>query len=251
MNPADNLKKNIDTIKESSSYVNRYIRPVARKIVFSKHDPEVEFLPIAQEMLKTPPSPVGRAILMLICLFFAIALAWAYFGKVDIIATATGKIVPTGNSKIIQSLEPGEVKSIHVQDGQQVKKGDVLVEIDTTISQAEQDRLQGEMIAAQLDAARLNAALKISDTPLADFVPPDGATQQQIDLQKSQLISQVQEIKSKLAGLDGQITQNEGNQAAVSAKIDELNITIPLVKKNLWHGQAGRKQRVHFGEGLD
>jgi len=227
----DNLKRNIDTLKQSSSYVDRYIRPIARKALFSKHDPEVEFMPAALEMLETPPSPAGRAIALLICLFFATAITWSYFGTVDIIATATGKIVPSGLSKTIQPLEAGMVKAIHVQDGQEVKAGDTLIEIDTTISAAEQDRLQSEMITAELEAARLKAALKLSDNPIADFLPPDGATPQQVDLQKSQLISQVQEIKSKLSGLDSQIAQNEGNLAAVSATIDKLTKTIPLLKK--------------------
>jgi hemolysin D len=224
----DNLKRNIDSIKKSSSYVNRFIRPVMKKATFSKHDPEVEFKPAVLEMLETPPSPAGRATALLICLFFSLALVWAYFGKIDIVATATGKIVPSGLSKTIQPLEAGVVKAIHVQDGQEVKAGDTLIEIDSTISQAEQDRLKNEMITEQLEAARLTAALKISDTPLADFIAPQGATQAQLDQAKSQLVSQVQEIKSKLSGLDSQITQNEGNMAAVQATIDGLNKTIPI-----------------------
>jgi hemolysin D len=56
-------------------------------------------------------------------LFFAIALLWACIGSVDIIATAQGKIVPTGRTKVIQPLESGVVHAIHVQDGQKVKGG--------------------------------------------------------------------------------------------------------------------------------
>ena len=76
---------------------------------------ELEFLPAALEIIETPASPVGRAILFTIIAFFCIALAWATFGRVDIIATATGKIVPTSRTKIIQPLEAGVVRAIHVQ----------------------------------------------------------------------------------------------------------------------------------------
>ena len=105
----DNLKRNIDSLK-SSSYVDRYLRPVARKVVFSKHDPEVEFMPAALEMLETPPSPAGRAIALLICVFFATAITWAYFGTVDIVATATGKIVPTGRTRLSSHLKQASLK---------------------------------------------------------------------------------------------------------------------------------------------
>ena len=49
---------------------------------------------------------------------FCVALAWATLGKVDIVATATGKIVPSGRTKLIQPFETGVVRAIHVQDGQ-------------------------------------------------------------------------------------------------------------------------------------
>jgi len=234
-----NLQRNLDRLK-SSSYVGQYLKPAARKIgdscviwvkSFNKHNPEVEFLPAALEVLETPVSPAGRATALLICLFFALAIAWACIGKVDIIATATGKIIPTGHTKIVQPLETGVVRAIHVQDGQTVKAGDVLIQIDTTISQAERDRLQQELTGMQLGIARLNAAIKMSEDPLADFVAPSGASEQDVALQRFQLTSQVQEIRAKLQSLDEQIAQNEGNTQAVQATIDKLTQSIPMLKE--------------------
>jgi hemolysin D len=82
-----------------------------------------EFLPGALEVLETPASPLGRAVAATIALFFVAAVAWAYFGHVDVISSATGKIIPTGRSKVIQPLEPGIVAAIHVQDGDHVEAG--------------------------------------------------------------------------------------------------------------------------------
>ena len=158
---------------------------------FNKHDPEVEFLPASLEVLETPVSPAGRASALLICLFFALAVLWACLGKVDIIATATGKIIPTGHTKVVQPLETGVVRAIHVQDGQAVKAGDTLIEIDTTISEAERDRLQKELTGQQLDIARLKAALKVGDDPAADFVP-SAASEQDLAVQRSQLFRGIQ-----------------------------------------------------------
>jgi hemolysin D len=198
---------------------------------FNKVDPEVEFYPAALEVLETPASPLGRAIGGTILLFFTIAVLWACIGSVDIIATAQGKVVPTGRTKIIQPLEAGVVRAIHVQDGQQVKQGDVLIEIDTTISESERNRLHKELLDAQLDVARIKAALSTEDDPEKAFVVPEGAAEAQITTQKSLLHDQINEIKAKLTALDRQIAQNEGNRAAVQSTIDKLHQSIPMLEQ--------------------
>src|SRR5215469_6683763 len=115
------------------------------------------FLPAALEVIETPASPIGRAITLVLIGLFCIALTWASLGEVDIIVSAPGKIVPSGRTKVVQPFESGIVHAIYVQDGQTVKAGDVLVELDPTISGAELRHLQSDLIAAQLDIARLHA----------------------------------------------------------------------------------------------
>src|SRR5439155_12459768 len=73
---------------------------------------ELAFLPAALEIVETPPSPVGRAIGATIILLFAAALIWASAGTIDIVASATGRIVPSGRTKVIQPFETGGVRSI-------------------------------------------------------------------------------------------------------------------------------------------
>ena len=149
----------------------------------------------------------------------------------DIIATAPGKIVPTGRTKIIQPLESGVVHAIHVQDGQKVKAGDVLIEIDTTISASERDRLKNDAIRATLDTARLKAALNLDGDPVRSFVAPVGANDAQVSLQKKLLANQVDEIRAKLSDLDHQIAQNTGNRDAVASTITKLTDSIPYLQK--------------------
>src|ERR1700716_4431864 len=111
---------------------------------------DLEFLPAALEIVETPPSPIGRAIGATLIALFVLALAWACLGHVDIVATATGKIVPTGRSKVIQPFETGVVRAIRVADGQTVNAGDVLIELDPTINKGETNHLQGDLQSAQL-----------------------------------------------------------------------------------------------------
>ena len=103
---------------------------------------ELAFLPAALEIVETPPSPVGRAIGGTIIAVSASRWSGPCFGTVDIVATAPGKIMPSGRTKVIQPLETGVVRAIHVQDGQKVKAGDVLIELDPTMNDAERDHLQ-------------------------------------------------------------------------------------------------------------
>ncbi|MDO9296846.1 hypothetical protein [Bradyrhizobium sp.] len=68
---------------------------------------DLEFLPAALEIVETPVSPLPRAIAASLVGFLVLALGWACFGRIDIIATAQGKVVPAGRVKVIQPLEGG------------------------------------------------------------------------------------------------------------------------------------------------
>ena len=105
----------------------------------------------------------------------------------------------------------------------------MLIEIDSTITESERDRLQKEFIQEDLDAKRLKAALNLEDDPQKSFVPPEGASEQQIETERTLLSNQVQEIKAKLEGLDQQIAQQEGNLTAVTATVKKLTDSMPYL----------------------
>src|SRR6202140_4170480 len=194
---------------------------------------ELAFLPAALEIVETLPSPVGRAIGASIIALFVLALLWACLGHVDIVATATGKIIPTGHSKVIQPFETGVVRAIRVADGQTVNAGDVLIELDPTINEGETTHLQGDLRSAQLDIARLRAALADSDDPLAAFHPPEGADPAMVAMQRQFLVAQVAEHKAKIAALDGQKAQKEAELATISATIAKLEAIIPTIQERV------------------
>src|SRR4029450_8580069 len=150
---------------------------------------ELAFLPAALEIVETPPSPVGRAIAAAIILLFCAALVWAWWGTIDIVASATGKVVPSGRTKVVQPFETGVVRSIRVQDGQAVKAGDVLIELDPTVNAAERDHMRNDLVAERLNIARLRAALAPGDDPVADFVPPAHADPQLASAQRPPVLN--------------------------------------------------------------
>jgi hemolysin D len=208
---------------------------------------ELAFLPAALEIVETPPSPIGRKVGLTIILLFCAALAWAWWGTIDIVASATGKIVPSGRTKVIQPFETGVVRSIRVQDGQAVKAGDVLIELDPTVNAAERDHLHNDLLAEQLNIARLNAALAGGDDPVADFAPPANADPSLISSQRQLLVNQVTEHRAKIAALSRQQTQKEAEQATTAATIRKLETLIPIIqprvdiRKTLMEKELGSK----------
>jgi len=130
---------------------------------------EHEFLPAALEILETPPSPVGRTTALLLCALFVIALTWSIVGQIEINATAQAQIVPIGGVKTLQSLETAVVRRILVDDGQFVKKGDLLVELDSTESMTDLSQLQNQLDRARKDATRYAAFLSALGVELEEY----------------------------------------------------------------------------------
>jgi hemolysin D len=210
---------------------NNNIRPKAVKLRRDSTDTARQFLPAALEILETPASPVGRAIGATIILFFLIAVIWAIFGHVDIIATASGKIVPTGRTKTIQPLETGIVSAIHVQDGDQITAGQVLIELDRTVTQAERKHVAQDLLASRLDVARL-AALRDSfdaGTLPRDLVTPVGASDADMARTRSSMKAQAAEQLAKLASINRQIEQKVAEAQSVTATIAKIDATLPLM----------------------
>ena len=171
----------------------------------------------------------------------------AALGTTDIVATAPGKIIPSGRTKIIQPFETGVVRAIHVQDGQSVKAGDVIIELDPTMSEAELGHLKNDLVTTQLEVARLRAALGGHADLLEDFHAPVGASPMLIEMERQFLISQSTEQNAKLAEIERQRAQKEAERATIAATIAKLNATIPLrqqrvdVRKYLTDKELGSK----------
>ena len=221
--------------------------PFPKKEVVRRNEHELAFLPAALEIVETPPSPIGRAIGVSVMALFCLALAWASFGTVDIVATAAGKIIPSGRTKIVQPFEIGVVSAIHVRDGQSVKAGEVLIELDPTMTEAERDHLKSDLVSAQLEVARLRAALSTRVDPFEDYHPPEGASPALIEMNKQFLLSQVAEQQSKIAAIDRQVKQKVAERDTITAAIAKIEATIPVltqkvdIRKYLYDKDLGSK----------
>ena len=141
-----------------------------------------EFLPAALEILETPPPPLPTALMATICACALAALVWSYFGRLDVHATAPGKIELAGYAKVIEPLDPGKIVAIHVERGQTVKAGDLLLELDPSEAGADKVGAQDALDASLAEIARRRYAIALvraADTGAR--TPPDSLDAQPND----------------------------------------------------------------------
>ncbi len=172
-----------------------------------------EFLPADLEILETPPSPVRMALILIIAALVVVALIWSYFGRLDIVAIAQGKIQPTGRVKVIQPLEAGKVAAISVENGRHVKVGDVLVELDAGDARAEEADAKGSYDAFRAEAQRRrvaqDAARNLTFEP-APEIPFDADLPQPIREREARVLAgDLNQLAVTVEGYEAQIRQKE------------------------------------------
>ncbi len=171
---------------------------------------EAEFLPAALSIQTQPVSPTGRWVARVLMLLIVVLFLWSVVGQMDIIVNAQGKIIPGGYTKTISSIEVASVRALNVEEGQSVKAGDVLIELDTRASDSERDKSEGDRQTAWLQSERARAMLKAIDTG----TPPklSDAPHQNLDAQRAQdaqqhLQDQWRDYQAKLMRLEGEISR--------------------------------------------
>ncbi len=200
---------------------------------------EAAFLPAALSLQETPPHPAPRRAIWAVISLFCIALLWACLGKVDIVAVAPGRIEVSEGTKLIQPLEASVVKAIHVRDGDKVKAGDVLIELDPTMAQADSSRVTQERAGALSEAWRTQALLAAftaksgTATPKLPTVEAEAealSSDQRVQAQ-NQLSAEWQDLQAQRAKLQADIVAKRAEIDTVREQIAKLVTTLPLLQK--------------------
>ncbi|WP_299734240.1 HlyD family type I secretion periplasmic adaptor subunit [uncultured Endozoicomonas sp.] len=202
-----------------------------------------QFMPAALEVEDTPASPASRVIVKVIIALFVIAILWACFGKIDIVATAQGKIIPGERVKTIQPIVIGEVQAIHVHEGDEVKAGDALITLVGTVTEAESVRLQQEITALSLQLARQQAFVAYLDHHSSDLVAmvsrpfglPVGMhisldTEAQT-FEQQLLLQQIEDYKTSANALISQEKSKRAEQQTIVAQVNKLKRVLPIIEE--------------------
>ena len=192
---------------------------------------ETAFLPAALEVMETPPSPFGRGLLWFLVSCIVIALIWSFVGRLDVVAIAPGKLVPEDRVKIVQAPELGIVRALNVKDGDRVKAGDVLVELDPTDADAEAGQADRSLLAAQIDAARAQAVIDGVNGGSGRVVAPQGAPEDVVRTQQTLVAAQLAEYRARLAGLSEQRASAEARSRGAVQERAGLERSRPLLER--------------------
>ena len=199
----------------------------------AKPQSDHEFLPAALEIMEKPPSPGLRWLLLSLCILFTVALLWSFIGKVDVIATASGKVIPTGSVKVIQPVELGYVRAIHVRNGEHVERGQLLVELDPTLAAADADAASAGLLTSELQSARNQALVAHAQGQPYRFTPPPGTPRDVALAQQQFITSSVGEYEGQRATLVQRRHQHQADLASAQAEITKLQRTLPLIDQQI------------------
>lgn len=194
---------------------------------------EVSFLPAALEIIEQPVSPTARATTWALLILLGATIAWLTLGRIDVVASAQGRLIPVDNVKIIQAAEAGVVRAIMVRDGQRVRRGQPLVELDPTVSAAEAVQAERALETAELDRARAQAILSALDGHGLAFAAPPGTPADVAANQAALARAQLDDILATAA------THSADRQAAVAARGEasvqaaKLTETLPLLDEQI------------------
>lgn len=231
-----------------------------------------EFLPAALEILETPPAPLPVAIMLTICVFAAVGLAWSFIGRLDVHAVALGKIETAGRAKVVQPLEPGKIAAIHVENGSPVKVGDLLFELDPAELEADEHAARDALYAGRSEIARRRFAidtvrataralavkqgddarsavqdqLDVAVTEADRGIPWDGAIPEAFRLRERAVLSaDFGQLADSLNNLDRQMAQKEATRQRLNMSIAFQNTLMETLKQRV----ATRQEAINLEVG--
>jgi hemolysin D len=208
---------------------------------------EHEFLPAALEIIEKPPSPGLRILMLLLCGLFALALLWSFIGRVDVVAVASGRTLPIANVKVIQPVEIGVVRAIHVRNGQRVRRGQLLIELDPTTAAGEESQATRSLLAANVVRARNGAILAHLQGRPDGFRAPAGTPPEVVATQTELVRARIGQYEGERASLLQSRAEHAAELAGTQAEIAKLRETLPLIERQL----AARRElasRGHFSQ---
>ena len=200
--------------------------------LFPKADDSHEFKPVLAEIEDAPLNPIGTTMFWIIIIFMVIAAAWMYFGKVDIVITARGIIIPTGEEKVVQSLDKGVVTTLAVKEGEYVNEGQIVAIISPAEHEPglelnnirEEEARVAQQLASDSEKLRIARAERARLASVRDILPQ--SRYDTVDKEVSELSHNVGAASASLAEIRNKRLQIEKQKQYLKSPIDGYVNTI-------------------------
>ncbi len=212
------------------------------------NDKDYEFMnSLSAAILNKTPSKISRVLKIWLFTIFAF-IVWASFAEIDEITRGDGEVIPYGQNQVIQNLEGGIVESILIEEGQNVKIGEIILKINNSKSLSTSQT--NEIKFQELEAKRLRLHAEANNLPFKATKNDNGTVNEQIDLARRLYNSRKLEYKAKDSSLYKQIQQRRQEHREAQARIrslkkslefvmEEISMTAPMVRE-------GVKSKVDF-----
>ncbi len=185
--------------------------------MFSTEDKN-RFKPHLAEIEDSPVSPLGRKILWTIILFITFAVIWLFVGKTDVVVSARAEVIPIGNVKVLQALSGGAIKKIYIKEGDSIKKGEPLIEIDPTVEESNIESKKANASLLTLEVQKLQSLVYETS-----FMPPSDVNTATAMLVMGMYRSEKESLESEILQLDEQIRQIQKQISVLKIKKQRAN----------------------------
>jgi hemolysin D len=206
--------------------------------VTKQHNDVHEFQPLLVEIEDRPLNPLGHSILWLIFGVIFFGIMWLSFATIDIVVSARGKVMPTGEVKILQPIETGVISKILVKEGEHVEKDQVLMQIDPSVTQTSLASKDKDLIVHILENERLSALVENRKPKFAQYKHFDQAllaeqsdlylhqrdslkaSQSQYAMKRSQAGAQYNSAKADVQRLEGILEKEQAHLKRMEKVLD-------------------------------
>ncbi len=187
--------------------------------VFPQKRDHHDFKPILTEIEERPANPLGVYFLWTIISLMLVVVLGLYFVKVDVVVTARGKIIPLGDVKVVQPLETGVITKIHVKEGDFVKEGAILLEIDPSVDTADLEGKELNLRHSKLSMKRINSVLAGKEfDPRGTEPSPETIKAQRAHYQAQR--DALRSLKEELSALDKMLVEAKEDERRQKALVE-------------------------------
>lgn len=187
-----------------------------------------DFAPDLLTLQESPPARRPRAVLLAVVLVTGALLAWANWARVDVVASAQGRLVPQTFTKIVQPAEAGIVNEVRVREGQTVRAGDVLLRLDPRLSSTDVRAQQQEVALKRMSLQRI--AAELADQPLVLAAAEGGHAQLSAQV-LTQFDARRQALTDALAQEQQALLRIQADLAGAEQVQRKLQQTLPLLEQ--------------------